>query len=129
VLALTDVVQVDGLDDYGLLIVLSGAVACFLIYLPPASNCSSEGQVITVPLDALEAIDASRVSPPTPHPSNKAYTSDVRSSLQYDQNLRAHRPERNKPTFRKLQQGANDTLGYTRNFTFQCSRARYTSCA
>jgi hypothetical protein len=44
VLALTDVAQVDVPDDYGLLIVLSGAIVYFLIYLPPASNCRLEGQ-------------------------------------------------------------------------------------
>jgi hypothetical protein len=44
------VAQVDVLDDYGLLIVLSGAVVYFLIFRLPASNCYLEGQVITFPL-------------------------------------------------------------------------------
>ena len=39
VLALTDVAQVDVLDDYGLLIVLSGTDRFFIsIYIPPVSN-------------------------------------------------------------------------------------------
>ena len=109
VLALTDVSQVDVLDDYGLLIVLS------------------EGIVITFPLDALEAIDpmaglkrAKRISSHTSFFKtgvclNRTFvcvvkTSPLSSTIKIlepiDQNVRG----RAKPTFRKLLQGGNDTL-------------------
>ncbi|KZV74551.1 CNH-domain-containing protein [Peniophora sp. CONT] len=109
VLALTDVSQIDVLDDYGLLIVLS------------------EGIVITFPLDALEAIDpmaglkrAKRISSHTSFFKtgiclNRTFvcvvkTSPLSSTIKIlepiDQNVRG----RAKPTFRKLLQGGNDTL-------------------
>jgi hypothetical protein len=133
VLALTDVAQVDVLDDYGLLIVLSGAVAYFLIYPTPASNCSLEGQVITFPLDALEAMDPlaglKRAKLIAAHTSffksvicvGRTFvcvvkTSPLSSTIKIfepiDQNVRG----RNKPTFRKLLQGGNDTLRIYKEF-------------
>ncbi|KAI0035358.1 CNH-domain-containing protein [Vararia minispora EC-137] len=109
VLALTDVSQIDVLDEYGLLIVLS------------------EGTVITFPLDALEAIDpmaglkrAKRISSHTSFFKtgtclNRTFvcvvkTSPLSSTIKIlepiDQSVRG----RAKPTFRKLLQGGNDTL-------------------
>ncbi|KAI0060701.1 CNH-domain-containing protein [Artomyces pyxidatus] len=115
VLALTDVAQVDVLDDYGLLIVLS------------------EGQVITFPLDALDAIDplaglkrAKRIASHTSFFKTGicigrtfvcvVKTSPLSSTIKIfepiDQNIRG----RSKPTFRKLLQGGNDTLRIYREF-------------
>ncbi|KAI0251796.1 RhoGEF Rgf2 [Lactifluus subvellereus] len=115
VLALTDVAQVDVLDDYGLLIVLS------------------EGQVITFPLDALEAMDplaglkrAKRIAAHTSFFKSGVCvgqtfvcvvkTSPISSTIKVfepiDQNVRG----RNKPTFRKLLQGGNDTLRIYKEF-------------
>jgi hypothetical protein len=133
VLALTDVAQVDVFDDYGLLIVLSGAVVYFLIYRLPASNCYLEGQVITFPLDALEAMDplagvkrAKRIAAHTSFFKSGicvgrtfvcvVKTSPLSSTIKIfepiDQNVRG----RNKPTFRKLLQGGNDTLRIYKEF-------------
>ncbi|KAN0129875.1 CNH domain containing protein, partial [Lactarius tabidus] len=115
VLALTDVAQVDVFDDYGLLIVLSGAV------------------VITFPLDALEAMDplagvkrAKRIAAHTSFFKSgicvgRTFVCVVKTSLlsstikifePIDQNVRG----RNKPTFRKLLQGGNDTLRIYKEF-------------
>ncbi|KAI0315023.1 CNH domain-containing protein [Amylostereum chailletii] len=115
VLALTDVEQVDVLDDYGLLIVLS------------------EGQVITFPLEALEAIDpmaglkrAKRIASHTSFFKTGVCmgrtfvcvvkTSPLSSTIKIlepiDQNIRG----RSKPTFRKLLQGGNDTLRIYKEF-------------
>ncbi|ETW79216.1 hypothetical protein HETIRDRAFT_478624 [Heterobasidion irregulare TC 32-1] len=114
-LALTDVAQVDVLDDYGLLIVLS------------------EGQVITFPLDALDAIDpmaglkrAKRIASHTSFFKTGTCvgrtfvcvvkTSPLSSTIKIlepiDQNVRG----RSKPTFRKLLQGGNDTLRIFKEF-------------
>lgn len=66
VLALTDVVHFDVLDNYGLLIVLSGQslfahissspfTPPLIHYLHPSLESGfTEGQVITVPLDAMD---------------------------------------------------------------------------
>ncbi|KAI0042292.1 CNH-domain-containing protein [Auriscalpium vulgare] len=115
VLALTDVAQVDVLDDYGLLIVLS------------------EGQVITFPLDALDHMDpmaglkrAKRIASHTSFFKTGVCigrtfvcvvkTSPLSSTIKIlepiDQNVRG----RSKPTFRKLLQGGNDTLRIYREF-------------
>ncbi|KAI9510515.1 CNH domain-containing protein [Russula earlei] len=115
VLALTDVAQLDVLDEYGLLIVLS------------------EGQVITFPLDALEAMDplaglkrAKRIATHTSFFKSGVCvgrtfvcvvkTSPLSSTIKIfepiDQNVRG----RNKPTFRKLLQGGNDTLRIYKEF-------------
>lgn len=115
VLALTDVAQVDVLDDFGLLIVLS------------------EGQVITFPLDALEAMDplaglkrAKRIAAHTSFFKSGVCvgrtfvcvvkTSPLSSTIKIfepiDQNVRG----RSKPTFRKLLQGGNDTLRIYKEF-------------
>ena len=134
-LALTDVAQVDVLDDYGLLIVLSGPDLFPYLYLTPASNCLplSEGQVITFPLDALEAMDplaglkrAKRIAAHTSFFKSGicvgrtfvcvVKTSPLSSTIKIfepiDQNIRG----RNKPTFRKLLQGGNDTLRIYKEF-------------
>ncbi|KAF8261665.1 hypothetical protein EI94DRAFT_1809971 [Lactarius quietus] len=89
---LKDVAHVDILDDYGLLIV------------------SSEGQVITFPMDALEAMDpfAERSAPSTSLHSHHM----IKIFEPIDQNVRG----RNKPTFRKLPQGGNDTLQIYKEF-------------
>ncbi|KIM44592.1 hypothetical protein M413DRAFT_442561 [Hebeloma cylindrosporum] len=115
VLALLDVLQVDVLEDYQLLIVLS------------------ERQVITFPLDALDPLDpmaglkrAKRISSHTSFFKagfclNKVLVCIVKSSQlsstfktlePIDQNIRG----RAKPTFKKLLQGGNDTLKLFREF-------------
>ncbi|OBZ74240.1 Rho1 guanine nucleotide exchange factor 1 [Grifola frondosa] len=101
VLALKDVAQVDVLEDYQLLIVLS------------------ERQVITFPLDALDPRDplsglkrakriASHISFFKAGLVVKAspLSSTIKTLEPIDQNIRG----RSKPTFRKLLQGGNDTL-------------------
>jgi RHO1 GDP-GTP exchange protein 1/2 len=140
VLALTDVAQVDVLDDYGLLIVLSGTPfvsvsQLFGAYPPLFFLCSLcvEGQVITFPLDALEAMDplaglkrAKRIAAHTSFFKSGVClgrtfvcvvkTSPLSSTIKIfepiDQNVRG----RNKPTFRKLLQGGNDTLRIYKEF-------------
>jgi len=115
VLALKDVAQVDVLEDYQLLIVLS------------------ERQVITFPLDALDPMDpmaglkrgkriASHISffkagvclGKTLVCVVKAspLSSTIKTLEPIDQNVRG----RNKPTFRKLLQGGNDTLRVFKEF-------------
>jgi hypothetical protein len=109
VLALLDVVQVDILEDYQLLIVLS------------------ERQVITFPLDALDPLDpvaglkrAKRISSHTSFfkagfclgrvlvciVKSSQLSSTFKTLEPIDQNIRV----RAKPTFKKLLQGGNDTL-------------------
>ena len=132
-LALTDVAQVDILDNFGLLIVLSGA-SCVSFSPTPALNFFSlEGQVITFPLDALEAMDplaglkrAKRIAAHTSFFKSGVCvgrtfvcvvkTSPLSSTIKIfepiDQNVRG----RNKPTFRKLLQGGNDTLRIYKEF-------------
>ncbi|KAG5647488.1 hypothetical protein DXG03_009424 [Asterophora parasitica] len=115
VLALLDVLQVDVLEDYQLLIVLS------------------ERQVITFPLDALDANDptaglkrAKRISSHTSFfkagfclgrvlvciVKSSQLSSTFKTLEPIDQNVRG----RAKPTFRKLLQGGNDTLKLFREF-------------
>ncbi|KAF5383621.1 hypothetical protein D9615_003552 [Tricholomella constricta] len=115
VLALLDVLQVDVLEDYQLLIVLS------------------ERQVITFPLDALDANDpmaglkrAKRISSHTSFfkagfclgrvlvciVKSSQLSSTFKTLEPIDQNIRG----RAKPTFRKLLQGGNDTLKLFREF-------------
>ena len=56
--ALTDVAEIDVLDDYGFLVVLLGASCVSASQL--ATNCnviSLEGQAIAFPLDTLKAMD------------------------------------------------------------------------
>jgi hypothetical protein len=137
VLALTDVAQVDVLDEYGLLIVLSGgsyaAVASLLGAYVYLYVFSKEGQVITFPLDALEAMDplaglkrAKRIAAHTSFFKSGVCvgrtfvcvvkTSPLSSTIKIfepiDQNVRG----RSKPTFRKLLQGGNDTLRIYKEF-------------
>ncbi|KAL0953720.1 hypothetical protein HGRIS_004910 [Hohenbuehelia grisea] len=115
VLALLDVGQVDVLEDYQLLIVLS------------------ERQVITFPLDALDPVDplsglkrAKRISSHTSFfkagfclgkvlvciVKSSQLSSTFKTLEPIDQNVRG----RSKPTFRKLLQGGNDTLKLFREF-------------
>ncbi|KAH7890772.1 CNH domain-containing protein [Phlebopus sp. FC_14] len=115
VLALLDVSQVDVLEEYQLLIVLS------------------ERQVITFPLDALDAMDpmaglkrAKRISSHTSFfkagiclgkvlvcvVKSSPLSSTIKTLEPIDQNIRG----RSKPTFRKLLQGGNDTLKLFREF-------------
>ncbi|KAL4061872.1 CNH-domain-containing protein [Scleroderma citrinum] len=115
VLALLDVSQVDVLEDYQLLIVLS------------------ERQVVTFPLDALDAKDptsglrrAKRISSHTSFfkagmclgkvlvcvVKSSPLSSTIKALEPIDQNIRG----RSKPTFRKLLQGGNDTLKLFKEF-------------
>ncbi|KAI6149870.1 CNH-domain-containing protein [Pisolithus tinctorius] len=115
VLALLDVSQVDVLEDYQLLIVLS------------------ERQVVTFPLDALDPKDptaglrrAKRISSHTSFfkagiclgkvlvcvVKSSPLSSTIKTLEPIDQNVRG----RSKPTFRKLLQGGNDTLKLFREF-------------
>ncbi|KAF8659898.1 hypothetical protein AX16_001782 [Volvariella volvacea WC 439] len=115
VLALMEVTQVDVLEDYQLLIVLS------------------ERQVITFPLDALDPHDptaglkrAKRISSHTSFfkagfclgrmlvciVKSSQLSSTFKTLEPIDQNVRG----RSKPTFRKLLQGGNDTLKLFREF-------------
>ncbi|KIK08903.1 hypothetical protein K443DRAFT_127890 [Laccaria amethystina LaAM-08-1] len=115
VLALLDVLQVDVLEEYELLIVLS------------------ERQVITFPLEALDKRDpmaglrrAKRISSHTSFfkagfclgrvlvciVKSSQLSSTFKTLEPIDQNIRG----RAKPTFRKLLQGGNDTLKMFREF-------------
>lgn len=115
VLALLDVSQVDVLEDYQLLIVLS------------------ERQVITFPLDALDPKDptaglrrAKRISSHTSFfkagiclgkvlvcvVKSSPLSSTIKTLEPIDQSIRG----RSKPTFRKFLQGGNDTLKLFREF-------------
>ncbi|OJT06723.1 Rho1 guanine nucleotide exchange factor 1 [Trametes pubescens] len=115
VLALKDVEQVDVLEDYQLLIVLS------------------ERQVITFPLDALDPMDPlsglKRAKRIASHISffkagvcvgktlvcvvkSSPLSSTIKALEPIDQNVRGQR----KPTFRKLLQGGNDTLRVFKEF-------------
>ncbi|KII85858.1 hypothetical protein PLICRDRAFT_56335 [Plicaturopsis crispa FD-325 SS-3] len=115
VLALLDVSQVDFLEEYQLLIVLS------------------ERQVITFPFDALDPMDpmsglkrAKRISSHTSFfkagmclgktlvciVKSSPLSSTIKALEPIDQNIRG----RSKPTFRKLLQGGNDTLKLFREF-------------
>ncbi|KAJ3558567.1 hypothetical protein NP233_g11485 [Leucocoprinus birnbaumii] len=115
VLSLLEVSQVDVLEDYQLLIVLS------------------ERQVITFPLDALDPRDpmaglkrAKRISSHTSFfkagfclgrvlvciVKSSQLSSTFKALEPIDQNVRG----RSKPTFRKLLQGGNDTLKPFREF-------------
>jgi len=127
VLALLDVSQVDVLEEYQLLIVLSGRSLLyhcrsilFIVY-------TLERQVITFPLDALDPMDAmaglkraKRISSHTTFfkagtclgkvlvcvVKSSPLSSTIKTLEPIDQNIRG----RSKPTFRKLLQGGNDTL-------------------
>ncbi|KAF7795014.1 hypothetical protein EIP86_006158 [Pleurotus ostreatoroseus] len=115
VLALPDVTQIDVLEDYQLMIVLS------------------EGQVVTFPLEALDPRDPSaglrRGKRIASHISffkcgvcvgktlvcvvkASALSSTIKVLEPIDQNIRG----RSKPTFRKLIQGGNDTLRAYKEF-------------
>ncbi|KIK61684.1 hypothetical protein GYMLUDRAFT_73193 [Collybiopsis luxurians FD-317 M1] len=115
VLALLDVTQIDVLEDYSLLIVLS------------------ERQVITFPLEALDPIDplaglkrAKRIASHTSFfkagwclgrtlvciVKSSQLSSTFKTLEPIDQGVRG----RAKPTFRKLLQGGNDTLKLFREF-------------
>ena len=128
VLALLDVIQVDILEDYQLLIVLSGKLRrLFLTYTTFFDFLISERQVITFPLDALDPLDpmaglkrAKRISSHTSFfkagfclgrvlvciVKSSQLSSTFKTLEPIDQNIRG----RAKPTFKKLLQGGNDTL-------------------
>jgi RHO1 GDP-GTP exchange protein 1/2 len=132
VLALLDVTQVDVLEDYQLLIVLSGEFCTALFWEVPPNRRSflcnpSERQVITFPLDALDRNDpmaglkrAKRISSHTSFfkagfcldrvlvciVKSSQLSSTFKTLEPIDTNTRG----RAKPTFKKLLQGGNDTL-------------------
>ena len=130
VLALLDVVQVDILEDYQLLIVLSGKLYLtdtFFLKSLNFFNLILERQVITFPLDALDPLDpmaglkrAKRISSHTSFfkagfclgrvlvciVKSSQLSSTFKTLEPIDQNIRG----RAKPTFKKLLQGGNDTL-------------------
>lgn len=125
-LALAEVTQVDVLEDYQLLIALSGLL---LFHKRDAitHRLRAERAVITFPLDALDPRDpmaglkrAKRVSSHTSFfkagvclgrmlvcvVKASALSTTIKTLEPIDQNLRG----KNKPTFKKLLQGGNDTL-------------------
>lgn len=129
VLTLLEVSQVDVLEEYQLLIVLSGT--CGLFFSSTISRFQTcddiERQVITFPLDALDSRDpmaglkrAKRISSHTSFfkagfclgrmlvciVKSSQLSSTFKALEPIDQNVRG----RSKPTFRKLLQGGNDTL-------------------
>ena len=135
VLALLDVVQVDILEDYQLLIVLSGKFDLYMFGV--IRLFFLERQVITFPLDALDPLDpvaglkrAKRISSHTSFfkagfclgrvlvciVKSSQLSSTFKTLEPIDQNIRG----RAKPTFKKLLQGGNDTLKL-----FRVNRASY----
>jgi hypothetical protein len=130
VLSLLDVSQVDVLEEYQLLIVLSGQSIYqqSISYSEPLiSFALLERQVITFPLEALDPMDplaglkrAKRISSHTSFfkagiclgkvlvciVKSSPLSSTIKTLEPIDQNVRG----RSKPTFRKLLQGGNDTL-------------------
>jgi len=127
VLALLDVLQVDVLEDYQLLIVLSGNIHTINLYTMVLTRIILERQVITFPLDALDPLDpmaglkrAKRISSHTSFfkagfclgrvlvciVKSSQLSSTFKTLEPIDQNIRG----RAKPTFKKLLQGGNDTL-------------------
>lgn len=130
VLSIADVTQVDILEEYQLLVVLAGT-PCFIHPLPLLSDRSHhslvERDVITFPLEALDPHDPSlglkRAKRVASHTSffkagvclgrmlvcvvkASALSSTIKTLEPIDQNIRG----KNKPTFKKLLQGGNDTL-------------------
>jgi hypothetical protein len=102
----------------------------------PASNYSFflEGQVITFPLDALEAMDplaglkrAKRIAAHTSFFKSGicvgrtfvcvVKTSPLPSAIKIFEPIDQNMPGRNQPTFRKLLQGGNDTLRIYEDFS------------
>ena len=127
VLALLDVSQVDVLEEYQLLIVLSGESSYVHVFFMYSITLTAERQVITFPLDALDPMDplsglkrAKRISSHTSFfkagvclgkvlvciVKSSPLSSTIKTLEPIDQNIRG----RSKPTFRKLLQGGNDTL-------------------
>ena len=128
VLALPDVTQVDVLEDYQLLIVLSGSSFFGFLSFPETELPNlAERQVITFPLDALDPRDPmaaiKRAKRIASHASffkagiclgrtlvcvvkTSALSSTIKALEPIDTNVRGAR----KPTFKKLLQGGNDTL-------------------
>jgi len=126
VLALLDVSQVDVLEEFQLLIVLSGQSSSFpscILF----TGFTLERQVITFPLDALDPMDpmsglkrAKKISSHTTFfkagiclgkvlvciVKSSPLSSTIKTLEPIDQNIRG----RSKPTFRKILQGGNDTL-------------------
>ena len=127
VLALLDVAQVDVLEDYQLLIVLSGMEPCKSHGRETKCAICAERQVITFPLDALDPMDPmaglKRAKRIASHISffkagiclgktlvcvvkASALSSTIKALEPIDTTVRGAR----KPTFKKLLQGGNDTL-------------------
>ena len=126
VLGLREVLQVDVLEDYQLLVVLSGRRVTGTTG-HGSDFSSAERQVITFPLDALDHMDplaglkrAKRIASHITFFKTgvclgktlvcvvkaSPLSSTIKTLEPIDQNIRG----RNKPTFRKLLQGGNDTL-------------------
>ncbi len=140
VLTLKDVSQVDVLEDYQLLIVLSGMfpihldlshvstlISTLLFPFIPSCRACVERQVITFPLDALDPEDPlaglKRAKRIASHISffkagvslGKTLvcvikTSPLSSTIKTLEPIDQNIRGRSKPTFRKLLQGGNDTL-------------------
>lgn len=127
VLAMPDVLQVDVLEDYQLLILLSGAWWIAFSLRAMASLPVVERVVSTVPLDALEPKDPTaglkRAKQISSHTSffkagvclgkvlvcivkSSPLSSTIKTLEPIDQSVRA----RSKPTLRKRLQGGIDTL-------------------
>lgn len=126
VLGLREVLQVDVLEDYQLLVVLSGRKGTRAIERSH-DLLLAERQVITFPFDALDHMDplaglkrAKRIASHITFFKTgvclgktlvcvvkaSPLSSTIKTLEPIDQNIRG----RNKPTFRKLLQGGNDTL-------------------
>ena len=136
-LVLTDVAQVDVLDEYGLLIVLSGIRyrSSLSLSISPRrlTTAFNRGPGDHVPLDALEAMDhlaglkrAKRIAAHTSFfksgicvgwtfvcvVKTGPLSSTIKIFEPIDQNIRG----RNKPTFHKLLRRGNDTLQIYKEF-------------
>ncbi len=127
VLALLEVMQIDVLEAYQLLIILSGTCPVVLGNALLGLTALLERSVFTVPLDALDPMDpnagikrAKRISSHTSFfkagyclgkmlvciVKSTQLSSTFKTLEPIDQNVRG----RSKPTFKKLINGGNDTL-------------------
>jgi hypothetical protein len=129
VLPLLDVTQIDILEEFQLLIVLSGKSKVELAYTRTAAEThfSPEHQVITFPLETLNENDTSeglrRAKRIASHTTffkagtclGRTLVCIVKAS-QFSSTIKALEPiefemrGKHKPTFKKLLQGGNDTL-------------------
>jgi RHO1 GDP-GTP exchange protein 1/2 len=129
VLALADVTQVDVLEDYQLLIVLSGElfIIISLICSVLDNRLYAEGMVVTFPLDSLDPRDPQaglkRAKRIASHISffkagicvGKTLVCVVKASalsstIKVLEPIDTQTRGRNKPTFKKILQGGHDTL-------------------